>query len=320
MKSRLNKPSAKNDSDLCVDEFLAFFLEDNKVHPKSLISTFFGDIAIPHGGKAWVETISLLLEPLGVSNRLVRTSLFRLVEEQWLNSTRIGRKSYYQLSDKALGQTRLAERLIYHRHTRKWDGNWTLVFIVQRPANVELRNQLEQELEWIGFGSVSKHIYAHPNASIDVVANRVKALKLGKNVVCMRAENVSDGVAGLDVSDVEMAEMCFPPTNLEDRYSRFITQFSRLDLKSVKSAPESSQLLLRLLLIDEYRRIVLHDPHLPDELLPADWAGDRAHTLSKAIYKLLFVATNKTYCSLIDDAGTELLSDILPEYTERFRK
>lgn len=317
----------KNDSDtsavtksnvLSVDDFLQSFLVTQKIHAKSLISTLFGDLAVPHGGKAWVQTISSLLEPLGVSNRLVRTSLFRLVEEQWLDSTRIGRKSYYQLTDKALGQTKLAEQLIYHRNTRKWDGSWTLVFIVQRPSNLDLRNQLEQELKWMGFGSVSKHIFAHPNASINVVAERVTALELSKHVVCMRAENLSDDVIGLDVSDSEMAAMCFPPSNLEDYYSKFIKQFSQLNYGSVQSASKSSQLLLRLLLVDEFRRIVLHDPHLPDELLPSDWVGDKAHELCKSIYVSLFMSSNQAYRERVNDTGADLLSEFNPHFAKRF--
>ena len=193
------------------------------------------------------------------------------------------------------------------------------MFIVQRPPKVELRSQLEQELEWMGFGSVSKHIFAHPNASIDVVADRVKTLKLSKHVICMRAENVSDKVVGLDITDSEMAAMCFPPTNLEGRYSSFIQQFSQLDLESVKSASALSQLLLRLLLVDEYRRIVLNDPHLPDELMPSDWVGDKAHAISQTTYQLLFESTNQAYCQLFDEAGTEILSKFVPQYADRFR-
>lgn len=318
MKNAVATSSARQRTKLSADDFLQSFLDTQKIHAKSLISTFFGDLAVPYGGKAWVQTVASVLEPLGVSNRLVRTSLFRLVEEQWLDSTRIGRKSYYQLTDKALGQTNLAEQLIYHRDTRKWDGIWTLVFIVQRPSNLELRSQLEQELQWMGFGSVSKHIFAHPNASINLVAERVTALELSQHVVCMRAENVSNEVVGLDVTDAEMAAMCFPPTNLEDRYSAFIEQFSRLDVNAIQSASESSKLLLRLLLVDEYRRIILHDPHLPDELLPADWVGDRAYAMSKTIYQLLFDSSNKAYCKLLNDAGAELLSEFIPQYAKRF--
>jgi phenylacetic acid degradation operon negative regulatory protein len=320
MKPAVRKGIVKNNKSLSIVEFLESYFETKKLHPKSLISTLFGDLGVPHGGKIWVSIISALLEPAGISERLVRTSLFRLVEENWLASTRVGRKSYYQLSSKALGQTRLAESLIYHRHQRKWDGKWTLVFIIGTPLSIDLRTQLAQELKWIGFGAVSRNIYAHPNASIEVVAGRVKALKLSKNVVCMKAENVSDDILGLDVSNSEMAEMCFSVIDLQDRYSAFIDQYSQLDLKSVRSSTSQNQLLLRLLLIDEYRRIVLSDPHLPDQLLPINWRGGTAHALSKKIYGILFATTNNVYSSLVDQAGSGLISEFNSEFSTRFSR
>jgi phenylacetic acid degradation operon negative regulatory protein len=38
------------------------------------------------------------------------------------------------------------------------------------------------------------------------------------------------------------------------------------------------------LLIHEYRRILLRDPNLPDELLPASWSGLEARQLCQALY------------------------------------
>ncbi len=287
---------------------------------KSLISTFFGDLAMPHGGKAWVETMSALLEPLGVSNRHVRTSLFRLVEEGWLMATRVGRRSYYELSDKGISQTSLAEKLIYYQHKREWDQHWTLVFIVRRPENVDLRNQLEQELTWIGFGAVAKHIYAHPTASAEVVAERVNRLGLQKNVICMRAQNRHERVAGLDVTNLDMAEMCFSMPNLKDRYTQFIDLFTQLDQQSLTQSSELNLLSLRLLLLDEYRRIILHDPHLPTELLPNNWVGDRAFELCKKLYLALSTTTDVSYINLASLPGDALLCDFDSQYASRFKQ
>ena len=46
-------------------------------------------------------------------------------------------------------------------------------------------------------------------------------------------------------------------------------------------------LLLRILLIHEYRRILLSDPELPATMLPANWDGDVAQSLSGEIYRQL---------------------------------
>jgi phenylacetic acid degradation operon negative regulatory protein len=41
-----------------------------------------------------------LLEGMGFGERFVRTALFRLNKEGWLDVSRIGRRSFYRLSDK----------------------------------------------------------------------------------------------------------------------------------------------------------------------------------------------------------------------------
>jgi phenylacetic acid degradation operon negative regulatory protein len=55
-----------------------------------------------------------------------------------------------------------------------------------------------------------------------------------------------------------------------------------------RGAPEPfAALVARVLLIHEYRRILLHDPLLPPPLLPADWPGAAARALTARLYRRL---------------------------------
>lgn len=71
--------------------------------------------------------------------------------------------------------------------------------------------------------------------------------------------------------------------------------------------------LARLLLIHEYRKLLLRDPQLPDELLPADWEGKAARLLCRNIYKLVWVRSQEWLVHALEVAGGEL-----PEVGERF--
>lgn len=319
-KTSSNKPRLANRatvSTLNVDQFLQHFVATRKLNAKSLISTFFGDLVVPHGGMAWVETIAQALEPIGINSRLVRTSLFRLSEEGWLAGTRSGRKSYYQLTEKGLSQTRLAEKLIYYSGRKEWDGKWTLVFIVLGPLDIHARKQLEQELTWIGFGAVAKHILAHPTVMYETVAERVKSLGMSQSVVCMRAENLCDANIGLGIDDKTLATSCFPTAELQTHYHAFIKTFSELDIAAIgECANKSSLLALRLVLLDEYRRIILHDPHLPKELLPHDWIGSKAYHLCQKLYLKLLPETDTFYRELFVDEC--LLKSFDSSYDTRF--
>ena len=71
--------------------------------------------------------------------------------------------------------------------------------------------------------------------------------------------------------------------------------------------------LARLLLIHEYRKLLLRDPQLPDELLPADWEGKAARLLCRNIYKLVWEKSQDWLVDSLEVAGGEL-----PEVGERF--
>ena len=95
---------------------------------KSLLMTLFGDAIAPHGGSIWLGSLIELMAPFGVSDRLVRTSVFRLTEEGWLASSRSGRRSAYSITDDALKRFGKAYRRVYAPLEPAWDGYWVLLF------------------------------------------------------------------------------------------------------------------------------------------------------------------------------------------------
>jgi len=64
----------------------------------SLVISIFGDAIAPHGGAVWLGSLINILRPFGVNQRLVRTSVFRLAKDGWLESEQVGRRSYYSLT------------------------------------------------------------------------------------------------------------------------------------------------------------------------------------------------------------------------------
>lgn len=311
-----------------IQDFLECHLSDKRVHPKSLVSTFFGDMVVTHDNFAWVETVFAALELLGGNDRLVRTTLFRLREEGWFKATRSGRKSYYQLTEFGDTETRQAETRIYYPSIPDWDGSWTLVFLVIRPTDLELLRELEQELGWIGFGCVTRRIWAYPGNNIELVSKQIHRLGLKGKVIAMRCENIHDVDLGMSIDDRELAALCIPISEVEELYRQFIQDFSvLLDEYGVLSMQGSNaeMLSLRLLMMDEYRRITLRDPHLPTELLSENWTGQEAFLLCGKIYKQICKAADAHYLHLQENAGSVSAiksSDSaakIPSYEARFR-
>ncbi len=91
-----------------LDTFIQQAVEAMPISGTSLIASLYGDSLLQRGG-VWLGSVAALLEGLGFGERFVRTALFRLNKEEWLDVVRIGRRSFYRLSDKGLRLTRRAD-------------------------------------------------------------------------------------------------------------------------------------------------------------------------------------------------------------------
>ena len=76
-----------------------------------------------------------------------------------------------------------------------------------------------------------------------------------------------------------------------------------------------SAFLVRTLLIQEYRKVLLRDPQLPAELLPDSWHGTAAYQLCRNLYRAI--------CAQADDYLTETMETAdgpLPPPSRAFAK
>jgi len=272
--------------------WIAQFLAKDPPRSKSLVVSVFGDAIVPHGGTVWLGSLISLMEPLGVNDRLLRTSVFRLAQEGWLGAQRDGRRSSYSITPDAMARFIHAYRRIYAPLTLHWDGSWTVILSANGSIAAAARGALRKELLWQGFSIIGPGLAGHPAA--DVEALQELLLRVGvqdKLYVCRAAaleqvstRPLSDLVAdGWDLSDVSAG------------YRQFIERFEPLlaALRDEPPAAPQQAFVVRSLLIHAYRRVQLHDPQLPVELLPEPWPGAQAYELARAIYLLTYAAAEQ---------------------------
>ncbi len=108
-------------------DFIARRCEEKSISCKSIIVTVFGDLVSQHGGWIWLGSLIKALEPLGFSERLIRTSVFRLVQDDWLKVEKQGRKSFYAFTQSASEQYAKAARRIYANSQDNKDNDWLVV-------------------------------------------------------------------------------------------------------------------------------------------------------------------------------------------------
>jgi len=257
---------------------------------KSLIITVYGDAVLPHGGSAWLGGLIDLMALFGMSERIVRTSVFRLCKDDWLTNTQIGRRSFYRVTDSGKERFAAAERRIYAPLVRDWDRGWDLLMVPPNTLDAETRDALKRELVWQGFGAASPTVYAHPNCDEAAMHRLLAELGVADKIVHMKATLDHGGgrVGGFGALR-DLVRGCWDVDQLEHDYAVFLDRFRPLwtALDSMDAPDPRACFMMRTLMIHDFRRILLRDPMLPPDLLPADWPGQESRMLTRNLYRRL---------------------------------
>jgi phenylacetic acid degradation operon negative regulatory protein len=266
-------------------EWIDRFLTTDPPRSKSLVMTIFGDAIAPHGARLWLGSLIELVATMGVTDRLVRTSVFRLAQEGWLVASREGRRSSYALLPEARPRLARANRRIYAPPGLDWDGRWTLVMAPNGSIAAPLRAAVRKELEWEGYAMLAPGLLAHPAADAEPLAEILARIKAdGRIFVCSAAELPGAGSRPLG----ELVSEGWDLSRVVADYRRFIAEFTPLLalLRDEQTLTPQAAFVIRSLLIHAYRRVQLHDPMLPLALLPQPWPGSEAYALAQSIYRL----------------------------------
>jgi phenylacetic acid degradation operon negative regulatory protein len=278
---------------------------------KSLLLTIWGDVIAPHGGAVWLGSLIRLTAPLGLNERLVRTGVHRLVGDGWLAATPLGRRSYYSLTEFGRrGVQDTAHRRIYAAARVPWNGAWHLVLTGLGAIQAPTRELLKRELRWLGYGAVTPGVFAHPGGDLEALGRLLARLGVQDQVQVMNAQ-----AAGTH----ELLRGSWDLDALADAYRRYLEHF-RPVWQACEAAPSLDPVhgfLARTLAIHEYRRIVLRDPELPDELLPADGAGAAARALCRNLYRLTTAAAEAHLMAMLETAEGPL-PEAAPYFWQRF--
>jgi len=277
------------------------FKSRRTVRAGSLITTVFGDSIAPRGGTVWLGSLIEVMQDFGISERLVRTSVFRLAKDGWLRSDQIGRRSYYSLTDEGRERFRQATHKIYGEPATTWGGEWCLIFLTDLESAV--KENVRKELGWLGFGSLSAGVLAHPTPDLGDLDATLLRLGVNEDLIVMRGMTV--------VNEPGIRKLARSGWNIDDidsRYASFVERFRPLIAAYGKSGSVKPQtaFLIRTLLIQEYRKVLLRDPQLPDELLPANWHGSAAYQLCRNLYLAVYEQADEHLSSVMETANGPL--------------
>lgn len=283
-----------------IDNAMASIISHLRTRPSrtwSLIISLFGDAVVPRGGEIDLAALSAFCAALDIDVGAVRTALSRLVRDGWLARQKRGRNSFYRLTAQGNAQFITASTRIYAPPGQQEGRGLTLLL-----APEAARNELTEIVTEWGFGTVQPGLLVAVQPDPAELPKGMLALKLASDAPTLR----------------QLAARSWPLAHLAEHYRAFIVAFSPLAaaLQSNMPLADIQALLARVLLIHEYRRIALRDPHLPHDLLPEDWPGTAARRLCARLYGELFMPAE---CWL-DSHATTSRGNALPASRESAKR
>lgn len=243
------------------------------VTPKSLLLAFLGmhllwkPIAI--SGASVVE----LFGWLDVGPSATRSLLARMTDRGLLERHKLGRKTYYALTERGTSVFEEGSKKIWRSvGDADWDGLWTTVAMSVPEGSRHLRHRARSRLTWAGFGSTASGLW-----------------------VASRRHDVA-AILGPEFADIDLTVMVgrvIPPTtdealvtsafDLDEIAARYTGFTSRWQNDEASGMSREQAFATRVRVQAEWLSITQADPLLPMTLLPDDWPAADAERLFRIL-------------------------------------
>lgn len=256
------------------------------MNTQSMIFTLYGDYICHYGSKIWIGSLIRLLKEFGHNEQNVRVAVSRMVKQEWLQSEKVGNKSYYFLTKRGEQRINEAANRIFKLKNENWDGKWRILIYTIPEEDRHIRDELRRELHWSGFGSFSNGCWISPNKLGDEVQTLIQKYKIEDYVEFFVAEQFKSK------DPHALVKKSWELESIESRYEEFINEYSKKYIvhQSIIAQGEMTDaecFVERTKLVHEYRKFLFIDPGLPNELLPQMWNGHHAALLFSQYYKIL---------------------------------
>lgn len=246
------------------------------IRTQFIIFNLFGDYVNLRGGTVWTSGLLEVLGVLGVSERAARSTLSRMKHNGWLESTKIGRRSMYTLTEKGKSLLSEGSERLFEPRPVEWDGCWHLVTYSLPQDKRALRQQFKKRLSWLGYGMLEPGTMIASFARKERVITLIDELKVDGYVHFFTKAHLEQ------LDHKEIVSKCWDLETLNEQYEAFIEKH-RPNYKALRDRYQDEGNLSaqdsftqRFWATFEFSAFPRQDPNLPGELLPADWRGSEA--------------------------------------------
>ncbi|WP_237702806.1 MULTISPECIES: PaaX family transcriptional regulator [Protofrankia] len=266
--------------------------------PQRLLMTLLGDYW--HGCEEHIPSAALvrLLADFDISTVGARAALSRLARRGLLESSRVGRNTYYGLTGQAAEalQDSAVRVLSFGQAGTGWDGRWVVAAFSLPEEQRDIRHAVRNRLRWLGFAPLYDGMWVSPRQEAEAVIRMFAELGVPNATVLTAVEATgvvetagTAGTGGMSAMAVAVGPRrpieAWDLTELRARYEDFIRTHTLL-LGRIRAADvdPAEALVARTAVLDAWRRFPGLDPDLPLKLLPPQWPRVRAHAVFAEIY------------------------------------
>jgi len=254
-----------------------------QVHPHTVIFSLYGQHILPRGGEVWIGSLIRALAALGFSPGAVRALVSRMQRKGCLQSQRLGRHSFYRLTDLGLQEVRWGGGRAFAPPGGEWDRRWTVVTYSIPEKHRKCRDALRRSLNWWGFGTLVPGTWISPRPLPPEAERKWRRLDVWEYLEIFRAEHL-----GPSEPHALVAHVWPQLPALGDRYRAYVAGYEPVLRRfEVGVLDDEHCFAARLRSLFEFVAITLKDPTLPSSLLPKDWPRPAAQSLFEELQKSL---------------------------------
>jgi len=259
--------------------------DNKKLRVWSLIITFFGDAVVPRGGAVSARTAQQLLARMGIESGTVRTAFSRLCNDEWVVREKIGRSSYYRLSETGTQPFREATDRIYA--PLQADGQATA---------------LQQANGW----------------TLSIARSDYPKIRLERNIPKHRAEQLAaDDCLIVQGEKVHIPNWLKQANTIAGHADSFCTLMQAFEPIADRQLEPLDALAVRCLLIHEWRRILFQFDSVEPAFWPDNWPEGRCHGFVRQLYHHL-LPVSEDWLSQHATAPAGRMDGPQQDLTERF--
>ena len=272
---------------------------DSQIHPYTFILSLYGHYVLPRGGEIWIGSLIRALAALDFKAGAVRALVSRMKRRGLLESRRLGRRSFYRLTDLGLKEVHRGGEQLSSPVEYEWDERWTVVTYSIPEKHRGLRDALRRSLNWRGFGALASGIWISPRPLSPEAEREWQALGVWEYLEIFRAEHVGPR------DPRALVAHAWPQLSmLGDRYRAYVAAYEPVLRRFEAGLLDDEECFaahLRSLI--NFVAITLGDPSLPSSLLPEDWPRPPAQLLFEEIKQALAEPAERFFDIIYEPKG-----------------